>query len=209
MTKRIRTPKQNTGAMLWIPSTCMAEVKTIIERDAQQRLAIKTDRLNKQRLAIEKQLSELNHSVLNKSESELSHSIDEEEPSIIGVDTHSPDSLEPTITHTKPSEPTQDAPETKQPETTPVKSATVQTEWLEPAPIQTHADYDGTTALKEALEKLYGKNMISNQVAAMTEQAVSALGIVRGVDKLGRPSLIKDTPRRLIIYQWHVANKQN
>lgn len=100
-------------------------------------------------------------------------------------------------------ESTHGAPKTKQPEPKPVKSVLTQAEWIEPTQEHAHSGYDGTAPLKEALETLYKKKLICHQVAAMTEQALSALGIVRGADKSGSPSLIQDAPTRLRIYQWH------
>jgi hypothetical protein len=89
-----------------------------------------------------------------------------------------------------------DAPETP---TTRLKQA----EWCESAPIVDCPDYDGTSSLKDAFEKLYGKTISSNDNSAMTRDACDALGIVRGMDELGRPRLIKDAPTRARIYQWH------
>lgn len=44
-TKRTRAPKQSTGTMLWIPATCLIEVKAIVDRDAAMRKAQAAEKL--------------------------------------------------------------------------------------------------------------------------------------------------------------------
>lgn len=159
------------GETLWVPAPLVAEFKS---------------RINQWRVAeLQAQIAAL------AIDTTIKH-----EPLLFGVDSVLIDQLDQ-------AEPTPQTPST--PITTDEFSADTpktpiaapsQTEWVEPAPVQSNTGYDGLSPINDALAKLYGFSATSvKRSSALVKEAREALSI-EGSARL-------PTAEKLRIYQYH------